>query len=155
MTINAKHKGNRWERDCAKLLNKSFPETWRRIALSGALGTVLGDPLLESDLLGKYEFLSRRFCGEAKVGYGGKEMKVKKLWFDKIASTAERCYGLPAVLLKFNGARSGVRHVIAFDFETWDKLMLEVEQLSKDHVRALNTVKELTNETDIEDPNTS
>lgn len=129
MTNPSKIKGSKWENDAADLLNKEFPNTWRRTPMSGALGTIMNEPLLGADVLGKYEFLPFKFLAEAKVGYGGSNMQIKKDWFDKIKSTAEKAYGIPVVLLKFLGARSGVKHVIAMDFETWNKLMAYIELL--------------------------
>ncbi len=124
-----KEKGSRWERDACKLLNEDFPGTWKRIALSGAIGTQLDIPMLRPDAIGKYAHLSRKFVGEAKVGYGGKSMTIKKDWFDGIDEIAEENYALPVVLLKFEKARTGVRHIICLSFETWNELMREMADM--------------------------
>jgi Holliday junction resolvase len=124
-----KDKGTRWERDAAKELNKEFPDTWRRIPMSGAAGTQLGIPMLQADLMGDYSFLDHLFMGEAKVGYGGKSMTIQKEWFDKIAEASDKTHSYPVVLLKFENSRSGVRHVIAMDFEIWDKLLKEIQEM--------------------------
>lgn len=121
-----KIKGTRWERDSAKLLNEKFPDVWRRIALSGALGTILNIPVLMADISGKYPHMDSSIVGECKVGYGGKEMRIKKEWFDGIREIAEKNYALPVVVLKFEKSRSGVRHIICLDFEAWDELMTEM-----------------------------
>jgi len=143
--VNSKNKGNRWERDAANILNEKFPDTWKRIALSGALGTILKEPLLEADLLGKYNHMDRKIAGEAKVGYGGLSMTIQKEWFDKIAQTAAKLYAIPVVLLKFSGARTGVRHVVAVDFEVWDELMKEWEGLYNELNSLYKKMDELKN----------
>jgi hypothetical protein len=143
MVINSKDKGKRWEREAAKILNKSFPNVWTRIPLSGALGTVLEMPSLKADLIGEYYFLKNPIMAEAKYGYGGSSMTIKKEWFDKIRIAAEETYSLPVVLLKFDNARSGVRYVIALDFEAWDELMSDVERM---HTELLNFYEEFENE---------
>lgn len=121
-----KRKGTDWERDATKLLNERFPDTWKRIALSGALGTQLNMPLLMPDVRGKYYFLPKDIVGECKVGYGGKQMTIQKEWFDGIHEIAEKQYAIPAVLLKFEKSRKGVKHIICLDFDTWDTLMTQM-----------------------------
>jgi hypothetical protein len=59
-------------------------------------------------------------------------MQVHKEWFDKIKMEADQNYALPVVLLKFEKSKTGVRHVIAMDFETWDKLMEFVESMHEE-----------------------
>jgi len=129
MSNPQKEKGSRWERESAKLLNIAFPHTWKRIAMSGAAGTIMDIPLLKPDILGEYPHISRKFAGECKVGYGGKEMTVKKAWFDGIRKIADELYGLPVVVLKFEKSRTGVRHIICMDFEAWDSLMIEMSEM--------------------------
>jgi len=133
MMVNKnKIKGSQWERDAAKLLNENFPDVWRRNPGSGALGTILELPILKGDVVGDYEFLPFDFIAEAKVGYGGSLMQIQKVWFDKIKEQADENYSLPVVLLKFEKSKSGVRHVIAMDFETWDKIMSYIESMHEE-----------------------
>lgn len=133
MMVNKnKIKGTRWERDAVNELNIKYPNTWRRNPGSGALGTILDMPFLKGDLVGDYEFLPVDLVAEAKVGYGGTQMQVRKEWFDKIREEANENYALPVVILKFEKARSGVRHVIAMDFETWDKFMNLIESMHEE-----------------------
>ncbi len=140
-----KDKGKRWENDAADLLNKEFPAVWKRIPLSGALGTQLNLPLFKGDLLGVYNFLPNKILAEAKVGYGGSSMTIEKEWFDKIKAAAGESYSIPLVLLKFEKSRSGVKHIVAMDFETWDFLMKRLESLNReieslhDHIERSNT----------------
>lgn len=132
MVNKNKDKGTRWERDAVNDLNENFPDTWRRNPGSGALGTILDMPILKGDLVGDYNFLPTTFVAEAKVGYGGTQMQVHKEWFDKIKMEANQNFALPVVLLKFEKSKTGVRHVIAMDFETWDKLMEFVESMHEE-----------------------
>jgi hypothetical protein len=132
MTNPQKRKGTRWENDAVKLLNEAFPNTWRRVALSGAIGTVMNMPILKADIFGKYNHLSKRVVGECKVGYGGKQMTVHKDWFDHIQEVADESYSIPAVVLKFEKSRSGVRHIICLSFETWDELMRDMAEMHEE-----------------------
>lgn len=129
MSNPQKDKGSRWERDACKLMNEAFPGTWKRVAMSGAIGTLLDIPILRPDAIGEYTHLSRKLVGEAKVGYGGKSMTIQKDWWDGIDEIAEENYALPVVLLKFEKSRTGVRHVICLSFETWNELMQEMAEL--------------------------
>lgn len=138
-----KDKGTRWERDAAEILNKEFPNVWQRIPMSGALGTQLGIPILEGDLKGKYSFLPFPFIAEAKVGYGGTQMKIQKEWFDKVSESAKKLYAVPIVLLKFEKARSGVKHVVAMDFYVWDTLMTRIEELHEESIKLRDELDEL------------
>ena len=124
-----KRKGSRWEKDAEHLLNEKFPNVWRRVAMSGALGTMLNMPILMPDINGKYAHMSSGIVGECKVGYGGKQMTVHKEWFDGIREIAGKNYALPAVLLKFEKSRTGVKHIICLDFEAWDELMTEMAEM--------------------------
>jgi len=136
-----KDKGSRWEREAAELLNKEFPDSWKRIPMSGAMGTSLNITELDGDLQGRYSFFPHKFIGEAKVGYGGTEMTVRKEWFDKVKLEAEKSYSLPVVVLKFEKARSGVRHVIAMDFYTWDTLMTKFQELHEEVEKLRNELE--------------
>lgn len=128
--VNAKRKGTRWENDAKDLLNdQDNGGKWKRVPLSGALGSIMNEPFLGADLVGKYRALSKPFMAEAKVGYGGKNMTIKKEWFDKITEIANKVFGIPIVLLKFSGARKGTRHVVAMSFETFEYIMDELDRL--------------------------
>lgn len=132
MVNKNKIKGSQWERDAAKLLNTNYPNVWRRNPGSGALGTILDMPILKGDLVGDYMFLPIDLVAEAKVGYGGTQMQIHKEWFDKIREEANENYALPVVLLKFEKSKSGARHIIAMDFETWDKFMNIIESMHEE-----------------------
>lgn len=143
MVNEQKKKGTRWENDAVKLLNTNFPGTWIRVPLSGALGTIVEMPSLKGDIRGKYRFLPKLFIGEAKVGYGGTQMTLRKEWFDKIREEATESFGFPIVVLKFEKARTGSKHIIALDFETWDEIMEEINTLDNALVRAYERIREL------------
>lgn len=132
MVNKNKDKGTRWERDAVNILNEKYPNVWRRNPGSGALGTILDMPFLKGDLVGDYEFLPIDLVAEAKVGYGGTQMQLRKEWFDKIREEATQNYALPVVLLKFEKARTGVRQVIAMDFETWNEFMTIIESMHEE-----------------------
>lgn len=138
-----KDKGTRWEKESVELLNEDFPNTWLRVPTSGAIGTIINLPMLKGDIRGKYDFLPFEFIGEAKVGYGGKSMTIQKEWFDKVKEEAEESYGLPVVVLKFERSRTGVKHVIAMDFETWNHIMEVIEYLDEDLLKQYGRVGEL------------
>lgn len=106
-----KVKGSSFERLLAEILNKLVRKSsWRRIAGSGALGTIMREPLLSSDVRGKVESISQQFNVECKVGYNssvGKEVKqftLKKEWLDKVAEEAKGSYSIPMLAGKFWGA---------------------------------------------------
>jgi len=133
MTNPQKVKGTTWERDVVKLLNapRNTP-VWKRIPGSGAIGTILDLPILKGDLMGQYDFIPFKMIGEAKVGYGGTQMSVHKEWFDKIRKEADQNYAMPIVLLKFEKARTGVRHVVALDIDAWESLLTYIEKLKEE-----------------------
>ncbi len=142
MVNKNKDKGTRWERDAVNLLNEAFPNVWRRNPGSGALGTILDMPFLKGDLVGDYVFLPIDIVAEAKVGYGGTQMQLRKEWFDKIKEEANQNYAIPVVLLKFEKSKSGVRHVIAMDFETWNKLMEYYENMHEELLELYEKLQE-------------
>ena len=54
MTGATKRKGNQWERDLAELLTKLVKKSiFKRVAGSGAFGTIMFEPNLSSDVKGK------------------------------------------------------------------------------------------------------
>lgn len=144
--INIKDKGNRWEREAVKILNKRFPETWRRIPGSGAIGTLVSEPLLAADIVGKYHFLDKPVMGECKVGYGGKSMTIQKDWFDHARHVAEGAFGIPAVVLKFERSVKGVKHVMALDFEAWEYFMDLLESYDAETIELQEKVRDLEEE---------
>lgn len=147
MMVDSKRKGSDWERDFAKLLEKYIDSEAKRIPGSGALGTNLDLPILQGDVRAKFPGFEKPFVFEAKVGYGGsKQMTIKKLWFDKIREQAEASLGVPAVALKFTSARTGIKYVVAFDFDTFVGIISYVNDL----VEELNDLYEKLQKTEEE-----
>jgi hypothetical protein len=139
--VNSKRKGYQWEHDLVKELNDMFPDSsWKRIAMSGAMGTIMNEPLLKADGVGRMPFMEERFAGECKVGYGGFQMKVDKGWFDKIRMQADESYSIPLVFLKFSGARSGVQHVVAMDMQAFEYLMNELKYAVEENAKLIREV---------------
>ncbi len=56
-------------------------------------------------------------------------MTIQKEWFDGIREIAEKQYALPAVILKFEKSRTGVKHIICLDFDAWDEIMREMAEM--------------------------
>jgi Holliday junction resolvase len=130
MTSSSKRKGNQWERDLAELLTKTVKKSiFRRVAGSGALGTIMFEPTLSSDVKGKVESIPQEFKVECKVGYGGStQLTIKKEWFDKVREEAARSFGIPFVACKFSGAREGTRYFIAMDVEVFADLVNRITE---------------------------
>lgn len=132
MTSMQKIKGSRWERDLAELLNSLTKKSiWKRVAGSGALGTIMFEPSLSSDVKGKVESIPQEFKVECKVGYGGAtQLAFKKEWLDKVKEEAARSYGIPIVACKFSGAREGARYFIAMEPEVFAVLINRITELN-------------------------
>lgn len=123
--VNSKRKGSQWERDAAKLLNETVYGTWKRVAGSGALGTILEEPILQGDIVGKdIPGLPKGFKLDAKVGYGGStQLTVKREWLEKIRKEAESTYSIPALICKFSGAKSGAKVFVVLDLEAFAEIV--------------------------------
>ncbi len=132
MVNKQKQKGSRWEADAVILLNRYLDGTFKRIPGSGAIGTLLGESILTGDINGRVHGFSKGFKIEAKCGYGEKEMTIKKDWLDKIKTEAEATYSFPMLMGKFSGARSGVKHFVIFDFETFTEVFNYVSNLKRE-----------------------
>jgi len=115
------------------LLNEPYGKNvWRRIPGSGAFGTQMDYGQLKGDLMGKYSFLPFTFRAEAKVGYGGaKQITMKREWFDKVREEAACNFNeLACVVMKYSNAHPpNTQHVIAFDFETFQKILDIIESM--------------------------
>jgi len=143
--VNQKDKGKRWEREVAKKLNASIDDgNFKRIPGSGAMGTILKEPLLASDIQGKLPYFEQKFLLEAKVGYGGsKYMTMRKEWFDKIAEEAETALGIPGLVCKFDNVRVGTRMFVAFDMDVFASMMNEMNDMHKELTEVYNKLSEL------------
>ena len=121
MVNKQKVKGVLWERELVNLLqNEIKGSKVKRIAGSGAIGSILNEPLLQGDVVAEFPGFTKKFRLEAKTGYGGaKQLTVKKEWLDKISEEARSSYSIPVLSCKFSGARSGVKYFFVLDFDTF------------------------------------
>jgi hypothetical protein len=140
MSSPQKRKGSDFERLAAEILNKLIRKSlWKRVAGSGALGTIMAEPTLSSDVKGKVESIPQEFKIECKVGYNpskDKEVKaftLKKEWLDKIREEANRSYGIPLLVGKFSGAREGVKVFVAMDVEVFADLINRITELYEEN----------------------
>ena len=125
MVNKSKRKGTDWERQAVKLLNDLIKDSvFRRIPSSGAIGTIISEPILTGDITGTVEFFPKKFKGEAKTGYGGKtQLTLKKEWLDKIVLEANNNFSIPFLIGKFLGSRDGVQDFVVLDIETFATLI--------------------------------
>lgn len=132
MTSMQKRKGSQWERDLAELFNRYIKKSlWKRVAGSGALGTIMVEPTLNSDVKGRVASIAQEFKVECKVGYGGAtQLTVKKEWFDKVREEALRSFGIPLIACKFSGAREGTRYFVAMDIDVFANLLNRITELN-------------------------
>lgn len=140
MTNPNKIKGSQFERDLADTLNKLIKRSvWKRVAGSGALGTIMFEPALSSDVKGTVESIPREFKVECKVGYNSskdksvKQFTLKKEWLDKVAKEAASVFGIPILAGKFLGAREGVKTFIVMDVEVFASLVNTITELKQDN----------------------
>lgn len=134
MTSSQKRKGSQWERDAAEILNRLIKKSiWKRVAGSGAFGTIMIEPALSSDVKGKVESIPQEFKVECKVGYGGAtQFALKKEWLDKIKEEAARSYGIPFLMGKFSGAREGIKTFVVLDVEVFANLINRITELKNE-----------------------
>jgi hypothetical protein len=135
MVNKQKIKGSKWEYDFVKLLEENLNGKFKRIPGSGAIGTILKEPLLTSDVIARVHGLEKEIRFDAKVGYGGAtQLTVKKEWLDKIRMEAENTYSIPALACKLSGARKadGVQYFIVLDFENFCGIIDKISNLKKE-----------------------
>lgn len=135
-----KRKGNDFERQAVEILTKLVRGgQFKRIAGSGMLGTVLGEPLLTSDISGKVESLPKKLKIEAKVGYNSskdkevKQFTLKKEWLDKVNQEAQASYGMPLLIGKFSGARDGTKVFVVMDVEVFAELVNRITDIYEEN----------------------
>lgn len=128
-----KRKGSDFERLAVEILNASIKDSqWKRIPGSGAIGTILDEPMLTSDIIGTVKSIPKRFKLEAKVGYGGAtQFALKKEWLDKIKAEADATFSIPLLIGKFSGAREGVKVFVTMDVETFASIINHITLLQE------------------------
>jgi Holliday junction resolvase len=137
-----KRKGTAWERELVELLLNIPASSAKRVAGSGAFGTVLTEPSLLGDVVLVLDDLPRKFRIECKTGYGGSsQMTIKREWFEKIAEEAEKSYSIPLIALKFSNVKGKstldestgrVKYVIAMDLAVFIELMTYLVNLKEE-----------------------
>jgi len=131
MPFKSKVKGSGFERDLTDLLNKHIDKSlWKRVPMSGAIGTALSEPDLQGDVKGRVESFNKQFRIEAKIGYGGKtQLTLKKEWLDKIIEDSKNSNSIPLMIGKFSGAREGIRVFVAMDLGTFCEIINRTTEL--------------------------
>lgn len=148
MTNPNKIKGSSFERLAAELLNTLIRKSiWKRVAGSGALGTIMSEPTLSSDVKGRVESIPKEFKIECKVGYntskdgGVKQFTLKKEWLDKVRQEADGSYAIPMLMGKFLGAREGVKVFVVLDVEIFADLINRITELKEENDKQYTTTR--------------
>lgn len=128
-----KRKGSDFERLSVEILNALIKDSaWKRVPGSGAIGTLLAEPLLTSDIIGVVKSVPKKFKVEAKVGYGGAtQFALKKEWLDKIKQEADATFSIPLLIGKFSGSREGVKVFVTMDVETFASIINHITRLQE------------------------
>lgn len=129
-----KRKGSDFERLATDTLNRLVKRSlWKRIPSSGALGTIMHEAILTSDINGIVDALPKKVKLEAKVGYGGAtQFTLKKEWLDKVKEEANSAYAMPALIGKFSGAREGVKIFVVLPVEEFAYLLNLITDLTEE-----------------------
>ncbi len=147
MTNKQKIKGTEFENQVVDMLNKSIRNAhFKRIAASGSLGTVMGEPLLTGDVKGEVDGFYKRFKGECKAGYNSsrevKQFTLKKEWLDKIKAEAYAINSVPLLFGKFMNVRTGVKYFVVLDINDFIELMNEYVELKEDFDKVFVSLQE-------------
>ncbi len=141
MVNKQKRKGTAFENQAVKLLNDLIVGAeFKRVPGSGAIGTIVNEPMLTGDIKGKIEHFPQPLKGECKSGYsnksGGeaKSFSLKKEWLDKIKMEAANMYAFPIFLGHFDNARSGVKTFVCLDIEDFAMLINSYTDLQRDMI---------------------
>lgn len=145
MSSPQKRKGSDFERLAAELLNKLVRKSfWKRVAGSGALGTIMHEPGLSSDVKGKVDSIPQEFKVECKVGYNPsadkavKSFRLEKEWLDKVQMEADQSFSIPMFMGKFSGAKEGVKVFVVLDIEVYAKLLNRITELYEENGKLTN-----------------
>jgi len=136
MPFKSKVKGSTFERDATNLLNALINKSrFVRVPSSGAMGTIMSEPLLMSDIKGKVDSINKPFRIEAKVGYNSstdkevKQFTLKKEWLDKVKLEADSSYSIPMLIGKFSGAREGTKVFVVLDLGVFCEIINRTTEL--------------------------
>jgi hypothetical protein len=135
MANKAKIKGSNFEREVVAILNNIKGTAWKRVPMSGAIGTLMSEPQLGGDLHGKVYGIPKGITGECKDGYNTssdkevKSLSLKKEWLDKVAIEAENAMEIPIFFGKFDNVRSGVKIFTVMDIKIFMYLLQQIVDL--------------------------
>jgi hypothetical protein len=134
MMVDSKRKGADFERKVVKYLNKKIKSgIFKRVAGSGAIGTIVDEPYLMGDINGEVTGVPRKFKLEAKIGYGGsKQMTLQKEWLDKILEEASHTNAVPGLVGRFSGSRSGMEEFVILSLDDFIYLLNVISELHED-----------------------
>jgi hypothetical protein len=134
MTNKNKVKGTSFEKLLVEVLNEHVKgSNWKRVPASGALGTILHEPILTGDVNGEVDSIPKKFKVEAKIGYGGaKQFGLKKEWLDKITEEASLSYSIPVLFGKFAQAKIGAKVFAVLDIDTFIWLLNYITELKEE-----------------------
>jgi len=134
--VNSKDKGAAFERELVKTLNEKIKKgTFKKVPGSGAIGTVLNEPLLTADIKGTVEGFPKTIKIECKVGYGGKtQLALKRAWLNKIKMEADSSWSFPILIGKFSGARAadGIQQFAVLGIDDLVYMFNHISNLSRE-----------------------
>ena len=131
----SKRKGSAWESYFVELLERNLDGIFKRVVGSGAIGTIMDEPMLMGDIVAEFAGFPRKFRFENKTGYGGEtQLTLKREWFNKIREEAINNYSVPAIACKFFGSRkaTGVQYFVALDFDAFCDIMRHIAKQSEE-----------------------
>lgn len=133
-----KRKGSDFERLAVKLLNEFVNKSrWHKVAGSGAIGTIVSEPLLMGDIKGTVDSFPKKFKVEAKVGYSNsstaeaRSFTLQKKWLDKIREEASTDYSFPFLIGKFENVREGTKVFVVMDINEFVEIMNYITELKE------------------------
>ncbi len=138
MTNKNKKAGSAWERAVANTFNDLDGVSARRVAGSGALGTILQEDYLKGDVRITVDGLKYDLIVEAKIGYQSgkhspsKVMAFQKAWLESAEKDTKGVYNSkPVVICKFKGAKGEARAFLAMDLQVAVDLIERVVDMKR------------------------
>ncbi len=123
----AKRSGTRFEHMAEDFFTTDISAA-KRVAGSGAFGRISREPRLLGDLTIVFDPLLKPILAECKFGYGGiTQITIKKEWIEKIIDEARLANKYPALIFKFKNARGQAARMIAFDWNTFIRIMRDID----------------------------
>lgn len=123
---SAKRSGTYFENVVEGFFNETGISSAKKVIGSGAFGKMWREPRWLGDVYIDFPFLEKPILAECKFGYGGEtQVSVKREWVQKIIDEAKIADRYPALIFKFKGARGQSSKMIAFDWDTFVKIMTD------------------------------